>query len=113
MIRLPTTAHKLQAVLAGAITTNQLHVVASFADKTTSDYAGGTKLSLTNGVSAVDIVDAPIASTIRDIDYVGVYNADTVAATVTIQEFDGVNTRTLATATLNPGDQLIYVHGSG
>ena len=113
MIRLDATTRKLQAVLAGAVTTNQLHCVVCYSDHTTTAYPGGTQLTSTNNTTAVDICDAPAASTVRDIDYIGVRNRDTAAATVTVMiDSSGADSETVK-ATLAVGDQLIYTHGTG
>src|SRR5574341_21444 len=113
MLRLDSTVRKLQIVLGGAITTNQLPVVVCFSDKTTTAYTGGTTVSNTNSTTAVDIVAAPAASTVRDIDSITVQNADTAAATATIRYNDNGTTYTLFKATLAVGDQVIYTHGQG
>lgn len=113
MLRLDSTVRKLQAVLAGAITTNQLPVVVCYSDKTATAYAGGTTVINTNSTIAVDICAAPAASTVRDIDAITVHNADTVAATVTVRYNDNGTTYTLFKAALAVGDQLIYTHGNG
>ena len=113
MIRLDNTTRKLQALLSGAITTNNLPILVSWSDKTSTAYDGGSTLLNTNGVTAVDIVAAPAASTIRDIDFVGVQNADTAAATITIRYNDNGTTYTLFKVLLAVGDQLTYTHGQG
>jgi len=58
MIRLDTTTRKLQVVLAGAVSTNQLPVVVSYSDKTSTTYNGATQTAQTNGTTAVDICAA-------------------------------------------------------
>ena len=113
MIRLDATTRKLQAVLSGIITTNQLPVSLSYSDKTSSAYAGAMQLTNTNSTTAVDICAAPSASTVRDVDYISVRNSDTVAATVTIRYNDNATLYSLITATLAVGDQLVYTHGNG
>jgi hypothetical protein len=113
VLRLDATTRKLQVVLGGAVTTNELPVVVSYSDKTTLNYTGATQVANTSGATAVDICSAPAASTIRDIDYVSVRNGDTASATVTIRFNDNATLYTIATATLAVGDQLLYVHGSG
>jgi hypothetical protein len=113
MIRLDATTRKLQAVLAGAITTNQLHCVVSYSDHTSTAYNGGTQLTSTNSTTAVDICDAPAASTVRDIDYINIRNRDTAAATVTVMLDSSGADSEIVKATLAVGDQLVYVHGSG
>lgn len=84
MIHLDTT-DKIQIVLASAVTTNQLHCVATWADLTTTpSYNAGRSVVLTNSTTAVDLVASPAASTIRRVRRISIYNADTVAATVTV-----------------------------
>lgn len=113
MIRLDNTTRKLQALLGGSITTNQLPITVCYSDKTSTAYTGGTTVINTNNTTAVDICAAPAASTVRDIDTINVNNADTVAATITIRYNDNGTTYTLFKATLATGDQLTYVHGVG
>ena len=113
MLRLDTTTRKLQAVLAGAVTANQLPILVSWSDKTSTTYTGGSTPINTNSTTAVDICAAPGASTIRDIDYISVRNADTAAATVTIRYNDNSTTYDICKAALAVGDHLVYVHGSG
>lgn len=113
MIRLSATNQSLEIDLAGAISTNQLDVVSSYSDATSSTYTGGTQTAQSNSTTAVTIVSAPAASTVRDIDYVNVQNADTASATVIIQINTGGTLRTLLRVTLLTGEQLVYTHGSG
>lgn len=113
MIRLDATTRKLQAVLAGAITTSQLPCMVSYSDKTSTDYVGATQLANTNNTTQVDICAAPAASTVRDIDYVSVKNIDTASATVSIIYDDNATDYTVVKAALAVGDQLVYTHGNG
>lgn len=113
MIRLDATNRKLQAVLAGAITTNQLPCTVSYSDKTSTDYVGATQLTNTNSTTQVDICAAPAASTVRDIDYVSIKNVDTAAATVSVIYDDNTTDYTIAKFALAVGDQLTYTHGTG
>ena len=113
MIRLDATTRKLQAVLAGAVTTNQLPCTVSYSDKTSTDYVGATQLTNTNSTTAVDICAAPGATTVRDIDYLSIRNRDTAAATVTVMLDDNGTDYEIVKAALAVGDQLIYTHGDG
>lgn len=113
MIRLDATTKKLQIKLVQAVTTNQLQVVSSFSDKTTSSYAGNTQFVNTNNTTLVDIVNAPAASTIRDVDSINVYNLDTVKSEV-ILSYDNNGTEYVIFSTiLLPNETLQYTHGSG
>lgn len=109
MIVLPTT-HKLQAVLAGAVTTNQPHFWADYID-TTGDTPGSANGTL-NSTTDVDIVAAPAADQ-RLVRQIHVYNADTVAATVTVKTDAGGTERNLIKMTLQAGEALIYNSGAG
>lgn len=113
MLKLDQTTRKLQAVLSGAVTTNQLPCMVSYSDDNGTTYVGGTQLTNTNSTTAVDICAAPGASTVRDIDYLSIRNRDTVAATVTVMLDDNGTDYEIVKATLAVGDQLVYVHGSG
>lgn len=113
MIRLSATTQKLQAVLAGAITTTNPDVVCSWSDATSSNYLGGQSLIAMNGSTAVDIVAAPAASTVRDIDSVTIRNNDTVSVTCTVRYNDNATLYKLITVTLRTGETLQYTHASG
>ena len=113
MIRLDATTRKLQIVLAGAVTTNQLAVMVSYSDKTSTTYNGGTQLATTNDTTPVDICAAPAASTIRDIDNVNIRNTDTAVATVTVLYDNNGTDSEIAEFDLAVGDQAVYVHGAG
>ena len=113
MIRLSTVNEKIQAVLSGAITTNQLHCVVCYSDDNGTTYVGGSQYTSTNNTTAVDICAAPAASTVRDIDYINIRNRDTAVATVTVMVDVSAADSELVKATLAVGDQLTYTHGTG
>ena len=113
MLKLDQTTRKLQAVLSGAVTTNQLPCMVSYSDDNGTTYVGGTQLTNTNSTTAVDICAAPAASTVRDIDYLSIRNRDTAAATVTVMLDDNGTDYEIVKAALAVGDQLIYTHGDG
>ena len=113
MLKLDQTTRKFQAVLSGAVTTNQLPCMVSYSDDNGTTYVGGTQLTNTNSTTAVDICAAPGASTVRDIDYLSIRNRDTAAATVTVMLDDNGTDYEIVKATLAVGDQLVYTHGDG
>ena len=88
-------------------------MVASYVDVTTTTYTPGSNNTATNNTTAVTAVAAPASSTERQIKLMTVYNADTVAATLTLRYNDNGTTRILTNTTLNPGDSLIYTDGEG
>lgn len=113
MIKLDTTTRSLQALLAGAVTTNQLPVTVGYSDGTSATYTGAAQLTLTNSVTPVTICSAPASGVVRDIDYIAVSNTDTAAATVTVRVNDNGTFYEQAKTTLQPGRQLVYTHAAG
>jgi len=113
MMILTETTDAIEVVLAGAVTTNELDIVASWRDITTSAYTPGRTLSRTSGTTPVDAVGGPASSTQRVVDFLVIRNTDTVAATVTVR-FDANGTEyVLWSEVLEPGDTLAYHEGVG
>lgn len=112
---LSATTEKIQVLLAGTVTTNQLQCVASYQDITS---AGMTlpmlsNQTLTNNTTAVDLVGAAAASTTRQVTHINVYNSDTVAATVTVQKDISGTDYILTKALLQAGSTLQWSRESG
>jgi hypothetical protein len=115
MLRLDSTTTKLQAVLGGAVASLQPQAAVCFSDQTATGYGGssGKQLTLLNSTTDVDILAAPAASTLRDVDFLSIYNRDSASVTVTVK-FDVSGTdSTIITATLLTLETLEYTHGSG
>jgi len=113
MIRLDSTLRKLQIVLSLATTTSPLPIVVCWSDKTATAYTGGTATSVSNNITFVDIVAAPAAATVRDIDFISIFNADTASATVSVIYNDNAVTSVLTKMTLVSGSTLKYTHAGG
>lgn len=113
MIVLDATTKSLEVVLAGAVTTNQLPIVASYVDVTTTAYTPKANDTATNNTTAVTPVAAPAASTQRQVKLLTVYNADTVAAAVTVRLNSNSTMRVLCKVTLAVGSTLVYTDGEG
>lgn len=113
MIVLTETTDNLQVVLGGAITTNQLRCMTSWRDITTTAYTPGRTVTNTNSTTDVNIVASPAASTQRVVDFMSVYNSDTVSATVTIK-FDANGTEyELFKALIGVGERIEYTDARG
>ena len=108
-----TTTDSLQVVLAASITTSQLDCVSSWRDITTTTYTPGRTLTTTNSTTDVDIITAPASSTQRVIDFVSIYNKDTVSHTVTVKLDVSGTEYILFVGVLASGQTLTYVEGSG
>ena len=116
MIVLDTTTRSLEIDLNGAVTTNQLPFVASYVDmaKTTMELtSAATNASQTNSTTAVTLVAAPGANQTRQLKYLSVRNADTVATLLWIQLNDNSTLREIWKGTLAVGDTLVYTDSLG
>lgn len=110
---LDTTARSIEILLGGAVTTNELPWVVSYADHTDETFIPATAQGVSNGTTEVTIVSAPAASTQRQLKYLNIYNADTVTAVVTIQLDDTTVNRIMMKVTLPVGYQLVYTDTTG
>lgn len=106
----------IRVKLAGAVTTNQLPIVGAYQDITVATWvaAAGTPIhTVTNSTTAVTVADSPAAGTLRVLKSLAIHNADTAAATVTVEAYDSSNARTIVKALLAVGDNLAYDSGHG
>lgn len=113
MIILTNTTDKIQVKLNGSITTNQLRCFSSYRDTTTSTITPLRNVLNTNNTTAVDLVPSPGSSTQRIIDYISVFNSDTVNQTVTILFNDNGTLYELFVATLSTGEKIEFQEGQG
>lgn len=110
MIILDTVNKSLEVKLAGAVSTSQLTFMISYVDldatftlSTASEDDG-----VTNNGTAVTLMAAPASTHTRQVKFLTVYNADSAAATVTIQINNTGTARILTKPTLQPGETLQY-----
>jgi len=116
MIKLDATTKTLEVNLDSAVTSNQLPIYATYSDINTSTFVPSSAASTdtqTNDTTAVTAVSAPAETTTRKIDLITIYNADTVAADVTVQLNNNTTLRTLVKTTLQVGETLQYADGEG
>ena len=84
-MKLTTTNDKLQIVLSGSVTTNQLQCVTSYKIFTTSATTDGKLAVNTNNTTDLDLAGAPSSGEVYDIQNINIFNNDTASATVTIK----------------------------
>ena len=113
MIILNATTKSLEVDLDGAITTNQLPFQANYVDVTISTYTPIEADGATNSTTAVTLVAAPSSDTQRQVKLLTIYNADTVAAVVSVQYNNNGTLRTIIKVTLPVGATLAYTDGEG
>lgn len=118
MIVLDSISKKLEIVLAGSVTANQLEITAFYFDvipqQTTSQPRSSPVRAITNNTTDVTVVASPALNGIRrNIHTIFCNNKDTAAATVTFKMDDGGTETIFVKQTLNAGDSLNYEHGTG
>lgn len=113
MLVLNTTTRTIQVVLAGTVATRQLPITAAFRDINSTDYIPGPTALLTNNTTPVDAIPAPASGTQRVIDYLSIYNDDTVTHTVSVRLNDNGTTYLMVKHQLAVGERLEYVDGQG
>ncbi len=113
MLVLSQTTDKLQVVLGGTVTTNQMRCVSCWRDITTSAYTPGRTAVLTNNTTDADLVGSPAASTQRVVDFIAIYNKDTVTQTATIKLDDNGTEYELWQGSLQAGESVVYADGAG
>lgn len=113
MIALSQTTDNLQVILDGAITTNQLECMASWRDRTSTTFEAGRTVTTTNNTTDVTIAPAPASSTQRLIDFISIYNKDTVNAVVTVKLDANGTEYILCKVTLATTERLQYQEGVG
>lgn len=104
-----SSTDKIQVFLSGAVTTNQLQCVASYQLITSAGVTlpESSTQQNTNSTTPIDLVTGS-ASTNTDVVEMTIYNADTVAATVTVTKDVSGSNFILVRALLQVGDTLMY-----
>lgn len=104
---------KVQIVLTAAATSLNMPVTVDYSDFDGASTTQGMQLSNTSGVTAVDILAAPLPNVRRTVKGIAVYNRDTAAKTVQISIVDAGNSYLLQDVTLAVDDVLMYTDASG
>lgn len=113
MIILTGITDKIQVILGGNVTTNQLQCFASYRDTTSTTIEAKRNATNTNDTTAVDLVASPASSTQRIVDYISIYNSDTTEDTVTIRFNDNGTFYTIFSGTINSGERIEYQEEEG
>lgn len=118
MLILTATTDKIQVILNGAITTNELKCYVSYRNVETiaginSKFTPARNFIDTNGATAVDLVPSPSTNFQNIVDHLSVFNTDTANAVVTVRFSDNGTFYTLFKATLGPDEKLEYQEGYG
>lgn len=113
MIVLSGTTTLLEAVLAGAVATNQPTYVASYLDVGRAQQTYGATAGALNSTTDVSIVPAPGSGAIRLLKSLSIYNRDTAAVIVQVHHDTAGTEREIVRITLAVGSTLVYTEAEG
>jgi hypothetical protein len=102
------TSDKIQFKLGASVASTQLPYSVDYNNYTSNSVTLLTNNGTSNNTTAVDLVTSPSASQQNELRYCSIYNSDTSNATISIQVFDGANTRVVFQAILDPGSTLQF-----
>lgn len=104
----------LQALMSSNASTRSPHVVVSFSDTNTANNTyllSGTALFL-SGTNKITIIDGPSSGSIRKVNYISIFNADTVQQTITIQLNKGAVEYPIYITSVTPSGTIMYTPAS-
>lgn len=101
------TTDKLQIVLNDR-PTNEFEVVVAYTNITSTTIDVDRVITITDGTSVVDLIASIASGTKVRVEKINVYNPDPLTWIVTIQVYDGTNTRVVRSVDLQPGETLTY-----
>lgn len=113
MIILSATTDKIQAVLSGTVTANQMQCMAFWRDITTTAFTPGRTLINTNNSTDIDLVASPLTDHQIIVDYISIYNTDTSNQTLTVKFDAGGTEYILWKGVLGTGEKLEYSDKAG
>ena len=92
----------------GASATTQLPFTVDYNNYTSTGVTLTSNQGTSNNTTAVSLVTSPGSGQQNELRFCSIYNADTTTQTVTIQVYDGANTRVIFRAVLASGSTLQY-----
>lgn len=113
MIILSNTTDKIQVKVDATVTSEDVYVMTSWRDRTSSTFIADRTYQLVSGTTYADITGSPASSTQRLIDFISIHNLDTVAHVVNVTYFANTTEIPLITIALDAGTTATFVEGQG
>src|ERR1035437_8097282 len=110
MIRLTQPTSDLVSLITAQ---NGAKTVAAFTDTTATTWAGLNEVHSITSATTTTIVATPAASTIREIDFINIYNTYAGPQLLTVQLSVSATLYILVAFTLLQGESLQYTHAGG
>ena len=108
MISLTPGNRVLEVVLAGVVATAELNVSVNWLERGVTGQKQNSWSVTTNGTTAVVLLSPCSGGESKLLEFLGVYNSDSAAATVTLRMNESGVFYTLAKVTLGVGERLEY-----
>jgi len=110
---LTSTTDSIDVVLGATATMNQLHLISSYNNSTSTSVTPVKTVTVTNNITPVNLVPAPSSGNSRQLRYASIFNADTVPSTVTVRNNFNGTTRNVISTVLQVNDYMQYTHRTG
>lgn len=110
---LDSTAKSITVAVDAAPTTAESDVTAHYVDYGATDTTPGSADRQTGGTAAVAAVSAPLAGTVRHVQMMTIYNADSVSHAYTVALGNGAASRKIVTMRLQAGQTVQYTKADG
>jgi hypothetical protein len=107
------TAKTITVVVDSAATTTESDVTMHFVEYSDTATTPHESDAVTNGTTPVTVLLAPAVGVQRHVNFVSIYNADTVAHTYTVRLVNGAASRRVITMNLAPGRTVQYTQNNG
>lgn len=108
-----TINDKIEVILAAAVTTNQLHVIASYNDTSSTGVTPTKTVTVTNNTTAINLVPSPISGNQRSLRFASIFNSDSKPSIITVRINYNATIRNVITVTLQVNEYLQYTHRTG
>lgn len=108
-----TGSSTLRVYLGAPASTNELPIVATYIDSNSSNFTPQASETITDGVTPVTVVYAPISGLSRQIKYLSILNTDTTTNEVFIDYRTATDDRRLFKQSLTPNQKIEFVDSQG
>lgn len=110
---LTATTDKIEVVLGANVTTNQLHLISSYNDTSSTSVTPTKTVTVTNNTTAVDLVPAPSSGRQRTLRWASIFNSDSIEANVTVRTNFNGTTRIVFRTNLKVNEYIQYTYKTG
>ncbi len=112
-MQVENTTDKIELVLGSNVTTNQLHINATYNIISSTGITPAKTSTTSSNTTAIDIVPAPSSGNKHQLRYCNIFNSDVSSEIVTIRTNYNGTTRIAFSTTLQVNEYIQYTHRTG